>query len=197
LWRGEFNYNGVYQVGVGTGLLVLIPTLTYAIAASYLLPATVRREMKGNRVSGNGNINRVLLSFYRKHVVITLLVGLVSGALLLAGTDWFTTASLLTVGLEAARDVYTCALAGYMLLGIGAFNTGQLFSMGRAQMPAAVVWSGAGLSLATGLILSSVWDPLMGPVIGLLAGAAVFATVTSIAAYRMFRRFDLSYYRAF
>ena len=197
LWRGEFNYNGVYQVGVGTGLLVLIPTLTYAIAASYLLPATVRRAMTRNRVSGNDMINRVLLVFYRKHLVITLLVGLVSGALLLAGSDWFTTASLLTVGLADARDVYTCALAGYMLLGLGAFNTGQLFSMGRAQLPATVVWTGAGMSLATGLILAWVWDPLMGPVIGLLIGSAVFATVTSVAAYRMFRRFDLSYYRAF
>lgn len=195
--RGQFIYNGVYQVGVGTGLLVLIPTLTYAIAASYLLPATVRREMTRNRVSGNGRINRVLLRFYRRHVVITLLVGLVSGALLLGGTQWFATASLLTVGLEAARDVYTCALAGYVLLGIGAFNTGQLFSMGRPQMPAGVVWTGAAVSLAAGLVLSMVWDPLMGPVIGLVMGAAVFALVTAVAAYRMFRGFDLSYYRAF
>lgn len=197
LWHGEFNYNGVYQVGVGTGLLVLIPTLTYAIAASYLLPALVRRLMTGNRVSGNDVINRVLLSFYRKHLAITLLVGLVSGALLLAATDWLTTVTLLTVGLESARDIYTYALAGYMLLGIGAFNTGQLFSMGLARLPAAVVWTGAGVSLATGLILSSLGSPLMGPVTGLLAGSAVFAIVTSVAAYRMFRRFDLSYYRAF
>lgn len=197
LWRGQFIYNGVYQVGVGTGLLVLIPTLTYAIAASYLLPATVRREMVRNRVSASDGINRVLLRFYRRHVVITLLVGLVSGALLLGGTHWFATASLLTVGLEAARDVYTFALAGYVLLGIGAFNTGQLFSMGRPQMPAGVVWAGAAVSLAAGLVLSLVWDPLLGPVIGLVMGAAVFALVTAVASYRMFRGFDLSYYRAF
>lgn len=197
LWMGVFNYNGLYQVGVGTGLLVLIPTLTYAIAAGYLLPATVRREMRRYRVSGSAGINRVLLAFYRRHLVITLLVGLVSGALLLAATDWLATASLLTVHLQLAKDVYTAALAGYLLLGIGAFNTGQLFSLGRAQTPAALVWIAAGVSLMVGLFLSYEFEPLFGSITGLVTGSAVFAVTTTVAAYRMFRRFDLSYFRAF
>ncbi|WP_395398449.1 hypothetical protein ACHMXB_11470 [Arthrobacter sp. UC242_113] len=197
LWRGFYNYNGVYQVGVGTGLLVLIPTLTYAIAASHLLPATVRRAMTRNRVSAHELINRVLLNFYCRQLAITLAVGLVSGAVLLAATDWLATASLLTAGLDTARDVYTCALTGYILLGIGAFNAGQLFSLGRARMPAVFVWIGAAASLASGLSLSRAWNPTLGPITGMVIGCAVFAIATSVTAYRMFRRFDLNYYRAF
>jgi hypothetical protein len=197
LWMGVFNYNGMYQVGVGTGLLILIPTLTYAIAAGFLLPGTVLREMRRNRVSGSGGINRVLLRFYRRHLIITVLVGLVSGVLLWAATDWLATVSLLTVHLQLAKEVYAGSLIGYLLLGIGAFNTGQLFSLGRANLPAAVVWTGAGVSLMTGLLLAYEWDDILGPVIGLMAGSAVFAILTSLAAYRMFRRFDLSYFRAF
>jgi hypothetical protein len=197
LWMGVFNYNGMYQVGVGTGLLVLVPTLTYAIAAGYLLPATVRREMRGHRISGSREINRALLRFYRRHLIITVLVGLVSAALLLAAADWLATVSLLTVHLLLARDVYTLSLAGYLLLGIGAFNTGQLFSLGRARVPATAVWISAGVSLAVGLVLAYEWDDIIGPAIGLVAGSAIFAISTTLVAYRTFRRFDLSYFRAF
>ncbi|UZX04260.1 hypothetical protein F8G81_17835 [Arthrobacter sp. CDRTa11] len=197
LWMGTFHYNGLYQVGVGTGLLVLIPTLTYAIAAGYLLPATVRREMRGHLVSGSAEINRVLLKFYRRHLVITLLVGLVSGALLFAAAEWLSTASLLTVHLQLASGVYTGSLVGYLLLGIGAFNAGQLFSLGRATLPAVVVWLAAAVSLATGMALSYQYEPLFGSITGLVTGAAVFAVATTVAAFRMFRQFDLSYFRAF
>lgn len=197
LWMGVFNYNGLYQVGVGTGLLILIPTLTYAIAAGYLLPATVRREMKRHRVSGSTGINKALLRFYRKHLVITLLVGLVSGGLLWFATDWLATVSLLTVHLQQAREVYAGSLIGYLLLGIGAFNTGQLFSLGRARLPAALVWLGAAVSLSLGFILAWEWDDMFGSITGLIAGSAIFAVATTVAAYRMFRRFDLSYFRAF
>jgi hypothetical protein len=197
LWMGTFNYNGLYQVGVGTGLLVLVPTLTYAIAAGYLLPATVRREMRRHRITGSKGINRVMLAFYRRHLVITLLVGLASGALLLAATDWLATVSLLTVHLQQAKEVYTGSLVGYLLLGIGAFNTGQLFSLGRSRLPATTVWIGAAVSLAIGLALSYQWNDIFGPVTGLVTGSAVFAVATTVAAYRMFGRFDLSYFRAF
>ncbi|WP_104042630.1 hypothetical protein [Arthrobacter sp. ZGTC412] len=197
LWMGTFNYNGLYQVGVGTGLLVLVPTLTYAIAAGYLLPATVRREMRRHRISGSEGINRVMLAFYRRHLVMTVLVGVLSGALLLVATDWLATVSLLTVHLQLAKDVYTGSLVGYLLLGIGAFNTGQLFSLGRARLSAAVVWAAAAVSLAIGLVLSYGWDDILGPVTGLVTGSAVFAIATTVATYRMFRRFDLSYFRAF
>jgi hypothetical protein len=197
LWKGVFNYNGFYELAAGTGLLVLIPTLTYATAASYLLPGTVQLEVRRHLVSGSVSINRVLTRFYLRHLLITVLVGLVSGAVLLAGTDWLSTASLVTSGLNNVADIFACALAGYLLLGVGALNSGLLFSLGKAQVPAVAVWIGAGVSLLVGLALSWVWIPLPAAVIGLISGTALFAVATSVAAIRMFRRFDLNYYGAF
>ncbi|MDQ0677393.1 hypothetical protein QFZ30_000775 [Arthrobacter pascens] len=197
LWQGVFNYNGYYELAVGTGLLILIPTLTYATAASYLLPATVQREVRRHLVSDSVGINRVLMRFYVRHVLLTLLVGLVSGAVLLAATDWLSTASLVTSGLNRVVGIYVCALVGYLLLGVGALNSGLLFSLGQPRVPALAVWTGVGVSLVVGLTLSWVWVPLPGAIIGLISGSAFFAVATTVAARRMFRRFDLSYYGAF
>ncbi len=197
LWQGVFRYNGRYELAVGTGLLVLIPVLTYATAASYLLPATVQRELRRHRVTERDGVTRALMRFYCRHLAITLLVGLVSGAVLLAATDWLSTASLVTLGLDRVRGLYTCALVAYVLLGVGALNSGLLFSLGLPRVPAIAVWTGAGLSVAVGVSLSWAWEPLPAAVAGLLSGTAVFAAATWLAAHHVFRRFDTSYYRAF
>lgn len=197
LWQGVFHYNGFYELAVGTGLLVLIPTLTYATAASYLLPATVQREVRRHLISERVKLNRVLLRFYMRHVLLTALVGLVTGAVMLTATDWLSTASLVTSGLDNVVGIYAWALVGYLLLGIGALNSGLLFSLGQPKVPAAAVWVGAAVSLVVGLTLAGAWLPLPGAVSGLIAGTTVFAAATSAAALNMFRHFDLSYYGAF
>lgn len=197
LWRGVFHYNGRYELAVGTGLLVLIPVLTYATAASHLFPATVQRELRRHRVTDREGVSRRLMRFYRRHLATTVLVGLVSGGVLLAATDWLSTASLVTSGLDGVRGLYTCALVGYLLLGLGALNSGLLFSLGRPRVPAVAVWTGAGLSLVVGISLAWAWDPPAAAVAGLLGGSAVFAAATSAAAVHVFRHFDSTYYRAF
>ena len=197
LWKGSFHYDGRYELAVGAALLVLIPTLTYATAAAQLLPATVMRELRGHSVSQSAGISSVLGRFYRRHLVVTALVGVAAAVVLLAAGEWLSTAFLVTYGLSGVYGLFAAALAGYLLLGIGALNTGLLFSFGRSTVPAASAWAGAGVSLVLGVVLARTWDPAGGAVTGLLAGTLLFAVATTVAAAGAFRQFDVTYYRAF
>lgn len=197
LWHGTFSYNGRYELAVGVGLLVLIPALTYGTAASELLPATVQRGLGDHHVGQAQELQRVLSRFYRRHLLITTLVGVGAALILFAlGASLAATTSV-TAGLGQVYGIYAGALVAYLLVAVGAFNSGMLFSLAAPRVPAATVWTGTLLSGAVGVDLSWLWTPEAGGLAGLVCGAALFAAGTTLTARRLFDRFDVSYYRAF
>lgn len=196
-WCGTFDYDGRYELAVGVGLLVLIPTLTYGVSASELLPAIVQRELHRHRVNEAAGLRRVLSAFYLRHLTVTTLVGIGSGLLLFALGFFLAATTSVTAGLSDVYGVYGGALLAYLFVAVGAFNSGMLFSLSAPKMPAIVSWVGTGISCAVGVVLARLWNPEDGALLGLLLGAAVFAVATTLATRRTFACFDISYYRAF
>lgn len=197
LWHGTFNYDGRYELAVGVGLLILIPTLTYGVAASELFPATVQRELRQHRVNDAADLRRVLSAFYLRHLVVTVLVGISFGLVLFGLGFFFATTTSVTAGLDNVYGVYGAALLAYLFIAIAAFNSGMLFSLAAPTTPAIVTWVATGISCATGVVLARVWNPEDGALLGLLCGATIFAVATTVATQRAFDRFDISYYQAF
>ncbi|MGH9306225.1 MAG: hypothetical protein ACRD0I_04990 [Acidimicrobiales bacterium] len=197
LWHGHFVYDGHYELAVGVGLLVLIPTLTYVASVSEIFPGVVRSCLTRYSVSRADEMRRDMRAFYAGHLRTLGAVGLgAAGVLLVAGAA-FATASSITAGLAGVYGIFAGALASYLLLSVGVLNAGLLFSLSRPAAPALAAVAGTVVSLVVGGILGARWSIEGGALIGLLAGTALFAGLTTAVTTRAFRRFDATYYRAF
>lgn len=200
LWHGGFVYDGYYEIAVGVGLLVLIPTLTYVAAVSEIFPTVVQRALADNSVAHIDRLRRQLSGFYRRHLAVLCVVGAVSAGVLFAAGYWLAGFSdLLSAnpGIRSVAGLFGGALVAYLLLSVGALNSGLLFALARPAAPAVATVCGTALSTTVGILLARLWEPRAGALVGLLAGTALFAAVTTVAARRVFQRFDASYYRAF
>lgn len=197
LWTGTFVYNGRYELAVGVALLILVPTLTYVAAVNEVFAATVREACARVPVAGLRALNAEMAGFYRRHLRALVLTGLVSAAVLLALGSRAAAVSSITAALPTVYWLFAGAMGAYLLLAVGAFNTGLLFSLARPAVPAVATAAGTVTSLLTGGLAASVWRAGPGALTGLAAGTAVFAVTTTIAATRAFARFDATYYGAF
>lgn len=200
LWQGEFVYNGRYELAVGVGLLVLVAALTYAIAVNERFPAVVQDALARYPVNQVARLRRELVSFYRRHLAGLLTVGPAAAGTLLFLVYWFAGFPGILSSVAGVRSViglFGGALTGYILLSVGAMNSGLLFALARPAVPAVSAATGSLVSLLTGGIVGWLWIREAGAVLGLVTGTCLFAVATTLSAWRAVRVFDTSYYRAF
>lgn len=197
LWAGKFVYDDHYELAVGVGLLVLVPTLTYVAAVNEVLTGRVQAAIARHAVTATDRLRSEMVGFYRRHLLVLLGVGLLSGGALLLLGAYAATSVPITAALPQVYGMYAAALGAYLMLAVGALNSGLLFSVGRPAPPALGVLAGALASVLIGGGLAGSLPPGWAAVSGLLVATGLFATVTTVSATRMFARFDVSYYRAF
>ena len=197
LWSGGFSYDNGYELAVGVGLLVLVPTLTYVAASNEVFAGAVQVALARYRVSEVAALREEMSRFYRRHLGALVAVGAASAGLLLLLGAYAAGAMSITSRLPTVYGVYAGALGAYLLLAVGAFNSGLLFSLARPGVPAAATATGAAFSLLLGGGLTAALPATWAALAGLLGGTAVFACWTTAAAHGVFSRFDASYYRAF
>lgn len=197
LWRGRFVYNGHYELAAGAALLVLVPTMTYVAAAGEVFARSARDALANLALADVGVLRTAMLRFYRRHLGVLVAVGLASAAVLLLLGSQESSLTTLTATLPSVYRLFAGAVGAYLLLAVGSLNTSLLFSLGRPTAPAATTALGTAISLLVGGLLAAFWRPEAGALVGLLAGTAVFAAGTTIAAAGAFARFDTVYYQAF
>ena len=102
---------------------------------------------------------------------------------------------LMTTALSTSGVALLAACTvGYLLLGTGLFCSQLLFALSAPMRPLAAAWAGCFVLALTSI--SAAWaGPTVSAVAGLVAGAATYACVAVVLAYRAFAHADLTYYR--
>ena len=190
-----------YELGLDWALASFLPAialLEYAIRrfSHELVPAHERAS--GFDLPG---LNRSLLRLYARHT------GMLAAALVI-GTlgmwyfglwlrDAYPDVSEIRDFFESpvTYDVHHLAVAGYALLALGLLNG---IYIGSFQRPWLVVWAfvaalavGGTVSIVLAVAVEYWWAAA-----GITAGATVFAALTTVAAVRLLRHADYSYFAA-
>ncbi len=188
-----------YEYGLDFALLALVltlPQLEYAIHrfSSKLVPVQQAFD-----ATDAGRHNAHFLRFYLRQVGWLGLVAAVS-----AGLMWQALLALrggrgflnLATPDPVVLHVFTWGVAGYLLLAFGLLNGVFLFSLSRPRSVLLALVLAVPVDLVTGSVLSregAYWHS----VIGMTAGALIFAVVTTVGAVRVLRRLDYYYYSAY
>lgn len=198
LLRGGFTYDGRYQLAVAVALLVLIPTLSYVVAVQHLLPETAKGAL-ARPTTELADSASTFREFYRRHLGVLLALGIAAASML--------TIAMYEVGRYAGPGsalpdirhdlpVFVAAVAAYVLLAVGTFNSGLSFALSRPWVPAVTIVGSSAVSCAIGGTLFIATHARVGPAVGLLCGCALFAALTTITTSRVFASFVTHYYAA-
>ena len=142
-------------------------------------------------------LGAVARGFYRRHLAWLLLVGVGAAGALMAFAATAATDLSVTALLPPVYRLFAAAVGAYLLLAVGALNSGLLFGVGRPGPSVAATALGTAASLLVGGVAGLAWPAEWAAMTGLLVGTAVFAALTTLAAGRTFARFDTYFYRAF
>jgi hypothetical protein len=189
-------FDSQYELGLDLALIVLVlmlPQLEYTVHA---FAASITAVQTSFGAAEARHHNRHYLRFYFRQVALLAVLALTAAALV--------GALLLTLpgpwGSVDTSDitwrVFVGGTAGYALLVLALLNGVFLFSLSR---PWPVV-----LALVSGLLMNGVVGWLLSrdgeywwSVGGLVAGAGLFAAVTTIAAVKVLARLDYYYYASY
>ena len=191
-----FWFDASYEVGLDLALVVLVlmlPQLEYAVRAFSESMTPVQTSFSAAQARSH---NRHYLRFYGRQLLLLLALGACSAGLVTSGVLWLRSADRLPLDGSITWYVFLAGTAGYGLLVVALLNGVFLFSLSR-PWPAVGALSVAVCTDATvGWVLSRQGE-YWWSVGGLVAGAAVFAGLTSVATVRVLRRLDYYYYSAY
>jgi hypothetical protein len=190
-----------YEAGTAAALISLFLTLAvlqYTINSFSDVLISRQETFRATELSDH---NAYFQRFYRRHLFLLLTVGAVSIAatyLALYGIEWSEAAPALAdlFGSHVTQLVFAIAAAGYFLMAAAVFNVLFFFTLGRPGLvlrsitPAVLVNAGVGYAASRtfGYEYAS---------LGLLAGSAVFALISTAIALDVFEHFDFYYYSAY
>lgn len=194
-------FDVAYELGLDVALVAVVVSLgflehTVEAFTDRLGPAQDRFSARAVR-----DHNRHFLRFYAGQLLATLTFALVGVGLAylavsaLATGDWLGDLERYAHGAVAPR-VFAWAAAGYVLLAWGLLNTTFLFSLARPWLVVVALGLGVAVDAGVGLALSrtgAYWEG----VIGLSAGCAVFAVLSTAMAIRTLGRTDYHYVAAY
>ncbi len=187
-----------YEIGLDFALLVLVLTLAQLEYTVHEFSASIGAVQESFPAENTRGHNQYFVRFYlRQLAVLAALVAastlLVTGALIALEEAEYSavdTASVVTEG------VFAWGATGYALLVLSLLNGVFLFSLSRPRLVVPPLVVALLVNAAVGWHLSRTIDYWFA-VVGLAAGALVFAVLTTAAAIRVLRRLDYYYYSAF
>ena len=191
-----FWFDGTYELALDLALLVLVvmlPQLEYAVHAFAESITSVQKSFLAVDLSSH---NRHYVRFYRRQLGLLSVLGAVAGGAVAGAVLALDAAGHVDADGGTGWWVLLWGTVGYALLVMALLNGVFLFSLSRPwpvvmALSVAVVTNGA-----TGWALSRYGEHWWS-VGGLVSGALVFATVTTVATVRVLRRLDYYYYAAY
>jgi hypothetical protein len=191
-----FWFDAGYEVGLDLALVVLVlmlPQLEYAVHAFSESMTPVQTSYMAAQASSH---NRHYLRFYGRQLLLLLVLGVGAAGLVTSGVVWLRAADHLPLDGSVTWPVFLAGTAGYGLLVVALLNGVFLFSLSRPWPAVGALALAVCTNAAVGWTFSRTGE-YWWSVGGLVAGAAVFAVLTSAATVRVLRRLDYYYYSAF
>jgi hypothetical protein len=191
-----------YELGLDWALTSLLPSIA-------LLEYTINRfgedlVPRQKRTSGLAiaDLNRDVLRFYRRQVALFAVVTTASAAAFYLLGLWLRRFDDVPkihdfFASETTFDVHHVGLIGYSLFAFGLLNGVFLGTLSRPWLVLRALAAGTLVSLVTGALLTRTLDEYWYAAVGMAAGSAVFALMTTWSAVRLLRRADYHVYAAY
>lgn len=194
-------FRPAYEVGLDWALVSLvlgIAFLEYTVNAFSARLVRVQERFPGTRIRDH---NRYFLRFYAIQLAVLAVLACSGIALSYAGALWLRHFHALHEigGFFTTPVTYGVFIAGtisYALLAWGLLNGLFLFSLARPKLVVRAVAPALAVSITVGIVLSHVYEYWYS-VVGLAAGALVFALISFWYAVRVLSRTDYFYYAAY
>ncbi|HET9029891.1 MAG TPA: hypothetical protein VFN49_06910 [Candidatus Aquilonibacter sp.] len=191
-----FAYAARYELGADIALLAILPVTG---VANVILEALPRRILSGS-TGIVGEIDPFQRSITRFYVGGVLAIALAAIAAIVLGEvvgPMIIAANHLGAASSDALTVLRWATVGYSVVMIGLMNVQLLFFLSRPTWAlVATIGAIAASAIWCTLTLLRHGDQTM-MCGGLVVGSVLFAGITTIAAYRLMRRFTYAYYSAY
>lgn len=190
-----------YELGLDWALLALILTIAMLEYTINEFSATIipvqERFSAGEVRAHNAHFGR----FYATQLSLLAALSVVSALLVYFGVfalDRVGGLGDLDVFLDdpVTRTVFAWGVVGYSLLVWALMNGVLFFSLSRPAYALRPIVASLAVGVAVGLVASRT-GPYWASVVGLTAGSAVFAALTTRRAVRVLRRLDYYYYSAY
>ena len=194
-----FNYP--YEVGVDWALIPLISTIALVEVFIYELGYAAFKRINETKAPDVKSFNRHFLRVYRVAGVTFFVVGIISVILAYffpyAIRDipyFFKFADVFFNDINLF--VFFFASTGYVLLSWSLLNCIIFFAYSRHKFVLKAMGAGLLTNFLVGFVLSRAFDYYYS-VIGLTAGAIVFAAISTYYAHGFFKHYDYYYYSAY
>jgi hypothetical protein len=194
-------FRPAYEVGLDWALVSLvlgIAVLEYTVNAFSSRIVRVQERFSGDRIDDH---NRYFVRFYLTQLAAVVALAGAGIALSYEGALWLRHYHALHeirgfFTNSATRGVFVAGVVGYTLLAWGLLNGLFLFSLSRPKLVLRAAAPALLVSIAVGIPLSRTYDYWYS-VVGLAAGALVYALVSTWYALRVLSRTDFYYYSAY
>ena len=187
-----------YEIGLDVALLVLVltlPQLEYTVHEFSASIGAVQESFRGEQTQEH---NRHFVRFYLRQLGLLAVLVVVSASLLSATLVALADVDAVAIDTTDAVTVavFAWGVVAYALLVLSLLNGVFLFSLSRPRLVVPALSLALVVNASVGWYLSRSIDYWYG-VVGLAAGALVFAVLTTASALRVLRRLDYYYYSAF
>jgi hypothetical protein len=195
-----FTFRAEYEVGLDWALFSVVPALAMLEVTIYSFSQRLADAGRRYRARDAAQHNRALRDFYGRHLKLVALL-LVAGSALVLAAGVLGSAGGLTKLDEhftsrTTLQVYPLALAGYWLLVWALFSGLFLLFLGRPRLLLEALAPALAVAVIAAFGLSRTL-PYWTAVVGLLAGAFVFAVLAARNALRVLREVDYYYFAAY
>jgi hypothetical protein len=187
-------FNVDYELGLDLALIAVVPALAFlepTIETFSDRIITVQERFAAGAVTG---YNRDMVRFHRRRLLVVVAIALIGvtvawlAVLALDAAGWLGPLAGYVDGSVSPR-VYAWGAAGYVLLACGLLSASMLMALSRPWPVVVALVAAIAVDAVVGVTLSrsgSFWEAA----VGLAAGGAVFAVVTTAMAVRTLRHSD-------
>jgi hypothetical protein len=195
LLEARYTFNPDFAMASGVAIVVLVPLLAQTVAATeHLLARQFPAWLSRYTVAQTDQFRRTARRYWDSQMIVLGGLAVVSGAAVIVGIPRLGARFPILADLARHPGLLAACTVGYLLLGTGLFCSQLLFALSAPMRPLVAAWAGCfALALTS---ISAAWaGPTVSAVAGLVAGAATYACVAVVLAYRAFAHADLTFYR--
>jgi len=195
LLRGRYTFNAPFAMTSGVAIVVLVPMLAQTVAATeHLLARQFPAWLSRFTVAQIEEFRKTVQRYWREQLTVLGGLAVVAGAAVVVGAPRLGATFPILEDLARHPGLLAACTMGYLFLGTGLFCSQLLFALSAPMRPLAAAWAGC-VTMVVVSIAATWAGPTMSSVVGLVAGAGIYACVAVVLAQRAFGQPDLTYYR--